>query len=180
MIYCQVSAKQIAEDLTLIEECIKKYVKAMNNDNAEIKHQGMQDYNVLRSQALRDTLTIATDKLKAIINYNDVQNDYANATAKSNTQRDTEAAIANSNAFATDMINTLREVYVENLKYMAIDGIASIDPAAILNKDEYEESKTTKRKSGTVTETENSGTSVETEITPDVGDESSGGEMGSE
>ena len=172
MIYCQINAEDIAKDYSLIEECIKKYVKVLNNDNGGIKRDGMQDYNVLRTQALRDVLAIATDKLKATIDYNNVQNDFANAIARSNTQRDTEASLAHAHAFSTDMINNLRELYAENLKYMAIDGIANIDPAAILNKEEYEESKTTVRKSAE-TETENKSISATSNATDDSKDGSS-------
>ncbi len=157
MIYCKVNAEDLAADLTKIEECIKKYIKAINNDNSAVKTQGLHDYDVMRYQALNDTLTNATDKLKSIRNFEDTTNDYAGATNDSNTQRDTEAAIANSQAFATNVINNLRELYAEKLKLQALEGIRNVDPSAILTEEEYQESKTSVTGS---TKTETGSTSV--------------------
>ncbi len=171
MMYCKVNAEDIAKDLSKIEECIKKYVKAMNNDNSAIREQGLKDYDEMRYQALNDTLTVATDKLKSVINYNETQNAYSTATAKSNTQRDTEGALTNAHAFATDIINNLRELYAENLKYMAIDAIRDIDPSAILSDVEYATSKTAVKGSAS-TETDSGVISNETSITPEATDAS--------
>ena len=165
MIYCKVNAEDLAADLTKIEPCIKKYIKAINNDNSAVKTQGLHDYDVMRYQALNDTLTKATDKLKSIHNFEDTTNDYAGATNDSNTQRDTEAAIANSQAFATNVINNLRELYAEKLKLQALEGIRNVDPSAILTEDEYQESKTSVTGSAT-TESDNKSISSDTTVTP--------------
>ncbi len=166
MIYCKVNAEDIAADLTKIEECIKKYIKAINNDNSAVKAQGLHEYDVMRYQALNDTLTSATNKLKSIIDFENTANSYASATNDSNTQRDTEAAIANSQVFSTNVINHLRDLYAENLKLLALEGIRNIDPSAILTEEEYQESKTAVKSSAT-TESDNKSISSETTITPD-------------
>jgi hypothetical protein len=103
--------------------------------------------------------------LKSIHNFEDTTNDYAGATNDSNTQRDTEAAIANSQAFATNVINNLRELYAEKLKLQALEGIRNVDPSAILTEDEYQESKTSVTGSAT-TESDNKSISSDTTVTP--------------
>lgn len=165
MIYCKTNADDIAADLTKIEPCIKKYIKAINNDNSAVKTQGLHDYDVMRYQALNDTLTSATDKLKSVIDFEKTANDYASATNDSNTQRDTEAAITNSQAFSTSVVNNLRSLYAEKLKLQALEGIRNIDPSAILTEDEYQESKTSVTDSAT-TESDNKSISSETTVTP--------------
>lgn len=165
MIYCKVNAEDLAADLTKIEPCIKKYVKSINNDNSAVKTQGLHDYDVMRYQALNDTLTNATNKLKSIIDFEKTANGYASATNDSNTQRDTEAAIANSQAFSTNVINNLRDLYAEKLKLQALEGIRNIDPSAILTEEEYQESKTSVTGSAT-TNTENSSFGSDTTINP--------------
>lgn len=165
VIHCKMNAEDIAADLSKLEECIKQYVKEMNNDNVAVRTQAIHDYDVMRYQALNDALTNAADKLKSIVDYNKAANQQANATNKSNTQKDTEAALANNQAFATDVINSLRELQAEYLKLQAIDAIRNIDPSAILTEQEYQESKTAV-KSGAETNTDSSSSSTDTNIKP--------------
>ena len=166
MIHCKVNAEDIAEDLSKIAECIKQYVKSINNDNATVKSQALHEYDVMRYQALIDSLTAASDKLKSTNNFEDTENQYASAVNDSGTQRDTEAGLANSQAFSTNMINHLRDIYAEYLKLMAIEGIRNINPSAILTEEEYAESKTAVKASAQ-TESEAGSVSTETTITPD-------------
>lgn len=151
MIYCKVNAEDIAEDLSLIDECIKKYVKEINNSNKSISEHGIKEYDKTVYQAYADALTNSTDKLKSIINYEETQNSYANAANMSTTQRDTEAALANTNSFSTDVINNLRSLYAQLLQMRAIEGIRNIDPAAILSEVEYVTSKTEVKESASTT-----------------------------
>lgn len=177
MIHCKVNAEDIAEDLSKIAECIKQYVKSINNDNATVKSQALHEYDVMRYQALIDSLTAASDKLKSTNNFEDTENQYASAVNDSSTQRDTEAGLANSQAFSTNMINHLRDIYSEYLKLMAIEGIRNINPSAILTEEEYAESKTAVKASAQ-TESEAGSVSTETTIQGEGGASGGGSENG--
>lgn len=136
MIYCKMNAEDIIKDLSKLEECIKKYVTAINNKNAAIKAEGIHDFNTLRYKTLVDVAATAITKLASVANYEETMNKYAEATADMKTNFDTETALINTQAFSTDVMNSIRELYADILKYQAIDGMVNIDPSAILDEDE--------------------------------------------
>lgn len=136
VMYCKFNAEDAVKDLNIITECIKKYAKAMNNSNVAYKAEAMHEYDVMRMQALNNTLTEATAMLSSIKNFEDAKKEYEKAGNKTQTESDTNGAITSSHSFSTKVINDIRKLYAEDLKYRAIDGIGNIDPAAILNEEE--------------------------------------------
>ncbi len=138
---CKMNAQDIAEDLSLLDECFKIIKRAENNANAAIKMQAIHDFDVINNQALTDSLANASLKLISSSNYEDAQNNYVNSTFMSGTQRETEVALGNTQGFQNDLLNNYRGILAEELKRRAIEGIMNIDPSAILNEDEYNESK---------------------------------------
>ena len=73
----------------------------------------------------------ATTKNASIANYQEVQNSVGKAISDTKTEHEDNVGIASSVSVSTDVINTMRDLLVERLKYEAISGIASIDPEVI-------------------------------------------------
>ncbi len=141
VMYCKFNAEDAVKDLNIITECIKKYAKAMNNSNVAYKAEAMHEYDVMRMQALNLTLSEATAMLSSIKNFDDVTKKYNQAGNKPSTEYDMSGVITASHSFSTKVINDIRKLYAEDLKYRAIDGIGNIDPTAILSEEEAEASK---------------------------------------
>lgn len=135
-IHCKVNAEDIVKDLSLMEKCIRQYVTEMNNSNAAAKEEAMKDYNNLRYAVINDNLAVAITKAASIAGYEEKMNEYAEATGDSDTKFDMEAALSNTQAFSTDVMNSVRELYVEMIKYEAINGLVDIDPEAIVEEEE--------------------------------------------
>ena len=172
MIYCQMNAEDIIKDLSKLEECLKKYVSAINNSNASAKSEAIHDFNALRYKTLVDVASTAITKLASVANFEEAMNKQGEATAEMKTEFDTEAALINTQAFSTEVMNSIRELYADILKYQAIDGMVNIDPDAIIDEDEEEEEDagTTKSASTGVNATQITAT---TQITPE---ETAGGD----
>lgn len=140
-LHCKVNAEDIVKDLSLMEKCIRQYLTEMNNENAAAKEEAMKDYNNLRFAVINDNLAVAITKAASIAGYEEKMNEYAEATSNADTKFDTETAVAFTQAFSTDVMNSVRELYVEMIKYEAINGLIDVDPSAIVEGEETEKQK---------------------------------------
>ncbi len=138
-LHCKVNAEDIVNDISLMEKCVRQYLTEMNNANAGAKQEAMKDYNNLRYATINDALSVAITKAASIAGYEEKMNEYAEATSNADTKFDTEAAVSNTQAFSTDVMNSIRELYVEMIKYEAINGLIDIDPSAIVEDEEQSE-----------------------------------------
>ncbi|MBR3502283.1 MAG: hypothetical protein IKO06_05185, partial [Alphaproteobacteria bacterium] len=133
-IACQINAEDIAKDINVLYNCVNKYITKMNAENAADQSEGAKEYTMLRYRTLLDGLAAAITKSQSVANYEETANKYADASSGTATKRDDEAAIVNTTSVLTDVINSMRELYAENLKYEAINGIAAIDPSVVLGE----------------------------------------------
>ena len=140
-LHCKVNAEDIVKDLSLMEKCIRQYLTEMNNENAAAKEEAMKDYNNLRYAVINDNLAVAITKAASIAGYEEKMNEYAEATSNADTKFDTETAVAYTQAFSTDVMNSIRELYVEMIKYEAVNGLIDVDPSAIVEGEETEKQK---------------------------------------
>ena len=141
--YCKFNAAAAVKDLNIITECIKKYANAMHNSNVASKAEALHDYDTMRAQALIRTLIEATAIVSNVPNYDKVQDKYKEAGHGGKTEFDAIQANTSSHAMSTKMINDVWKLYSEYLQYLAIDGIANIDPTALASDEKAEENKST-------------------------------------
>ena len=173
-IHCKVNAEDIVKDLSLLEKCLKQYVTEMNNSNASAKETAMKDYNNLRYATINDNLAVAITKSASVAGYEEKMNEYAEATSKADTKFDMEASLSNTQAFSTDVMNSIRELYAEMLKYEAINGLIDVDPDAIVDEGEK---KSEKGKYLAKVETKTNGQTVEVKAGITDKDAKDGGEL---
>lgn len=143
VVYCKFNAADAVKDLNIITECIKKYVNAMNNTNVAAKAEALHEYDTMRVQALLRTLMESSAIVSNVPNYEKVMEEYKKSAGESKTEYDAIQANTSALAFTNKLINSVRKIYSEYLQYLAIDGIASIDPTAVASEEEVEEAKTT-------------------------------------
>ena len=126
--------KEIAEHPDKLEECIVQYLKEMNSKEKNAQAQAIKDYNMLRFATLLDVQTTAIAQTGNVNNYEETMNKYGQATMEADTKFDMEGALTNTQAFSTDVMNGIRTLYAEFLKYAAIDGFATIDKSAFIDE----------------------------------------------
>lgn len=147
--HCRIKGEDVAKDVSLYVNCIKKYVADMNNENATAKAEAEKEFEILRYKTLLDAASNAMTKSQSILNYEETMNKYNSADQEAQTEFDDNHALIATMSFMIDVMNSFRELQVEQLKYLAINGIVDIDPAIVMaNEEEEDESSDDKSSSG--------------------------------
>ncbi len=127
-IHCKMNGEDVAKDLNKLEKCLRQYIMEMNAENAITAQDGKKDYNNLTYSALNDLLSASMTKAASINGFEKKMTEYTNANSSTDTKFDTETALTNTIAFSTDVKNSLRDLYIENLKYNVVQSIGVITP----------------------------------------------------
>lgn len=130
-IFCEVSGEDFLKDASKRNACINKIALKINNKDSTIRNEGITEYGYIKYAELKTMMGQATTKNASIANYQEVQNSVGKAISDTKTEHEDNVGIASSVSVSTDVINTMRDLLVERLKYEAISGIASIDPEVI-------------------------------------------------
>ena len=130
-IYCKTNAEQFLADTSLIDKCLNKYLAAMNSSNATLRSDGVKDYNALLLRLALDAYATALTKTASVANYEDVQNEMADKSRKSQNEREDGASISNTTSVTTDVINSLRELYASSIFLEAVQGMEAVDPSVL-------------------------------------------------
>ena len=147
--HCRIKGEDVAKDVSLYVNCIKKYVADMNNENATAKAEAEKEFEILRYKTLLDAASNAMTKSQSILNYEETMNKYNSADQEAQTEFDDNHALIATMSFMIDVMNSFRELQVEQLKYLAINGIVDIDPAIVMaNEEEEDKSSNDKSSSG--------------------------------
>lgn len=137
--HCRIKGEDVAKDVSLYVDCIKKYVADMNNENATAKAEAEKEFEILRYKTLLDAASNAMTKSQSILNYEETMNKYNSADQEAQTEFDDNHALIATMSFMIDVMNSFRELQVEQLKYLAINGIVDIDPAIVMADEEEKE-----------------------------------------
>lgn len=172
--HCEMNAEDVVKDMSRLEGCIRRYITEMNNDNALDASDGKKIFNVLRFNVLSDAMKKGIAKAAAVNGYEDAMNNYAEASANAETKFDSEANISNTLAFATDVQNSIRDLYVESLRIEAVNGFEEVDPSAFADEEKSEKAKTVEEKEG---KSVSNLTTVETTVQVGEEDAVDGGEL---
>ena len=133
---CQMSAEDMLKDKSKIGEyvnkCIKKLVLKRRNSNADTAREGLADLNEIKADQLKDMISLATAKGAAVADYFAKKaEETAKTNAKAKTVNDVDGSAVNTVAQSTIDINTLGDLYVEQLKYLAISNIENIEKSVV-------------------------------------------------
>ena len=145
--HCKIMGEDVANDPELFIDCIKQYVSEMNNPNASAKAEAEKEYQLLRYKILVDAGSNAMTKSQVVENQVNANNDSVEAYSEGKTVSDDNKALIAALTQINKMLNDIRELQVESLKYDVISGIANIDPSIIMEEEEGKKKEKEKQKS---------------------------------
>ena len=134
--HCKIKGEDVAKNVNLYINCIRQYVAEMNNPNAQEKARAEEDFNVLRYKTLIDAASAAMVQSASASNYPEAMAKHQKAFMDAQTEFDDTHGMIAAISFVTDVLNSFRELQAEQLKYLAISGIAEIDPAVVMAEEE--------------------------------------------
>ena len=118
----------MAEDITLIEDCMIKYIVGKEQKDAADREVARKDYDALRLAMLDMLLSQAMTKEKNEEELKKkLEEEYQNVADNSDDQQKDMVTISETGAFLTDVINALRDVYADKMKYEGVLGLEGID-----------------------------------------------------
>ena len=147
--HCRIKGEEVAQNPDLFIDCIKQYVSEMNNPDASAKAEAEREYEMLKYKVLTDAGSTAMTKSVAVNNNNKAMDETTQAQSNLPTESDDNKGIMASLMFVTNMMNDIRELMVEQLKYDVISGIGDIDPAIVMTQETDKSKKEEKSTSGT-------------------------------
>lgn len=121
-IFCKVNGEDIITDNAKLHNCVNKIIKKLKNENADVAQEGLSDYEKIKYEELKILLSQAIAKGASAANYEEVQDQMGSSVSQGVTEHEDNVGIAMTTSVTTDVINSMREVYAERLKSMAIDG----------------------------------------------------------
>lgn len=130
-IFCKTNAIDMVKDTGKLYDCINKMVKKIKNKDSLVRQDGLKDWDEIRAEELRAMMAQAVAKGATIANYEEIQNSTGKAVSQTKTEHEDNVAIANTISISTDVMNTMRDLYAERLKYEAISGIKDIELSAL-------------------------------------------------
>lgn len=131
---CQTSAEDMVKDPDKLYNCINRLALKRRSSDAETAREGLEELNTIKTEQLQKMLGLAVAKGAAVADYyakTSEQVSEANKDAK--TVNDVDGAAVNTNAVLTSVVNSFRDLYVEQLKYLAISNIENIDKSVLLD-----------------------------------------------
>ena len=147
-IHCKMNAEDVVKDISKLDTCIRQYINEMNNEDSGVAQEGRKDFNTMRLSVINDMLSTSITKSASIKGYEETLNKYAEANTNTDTEFDTETALSNTIAFSTDIKNSLRELFIEVLKYEVISGMGVMTPDFFEDTEEEAAAKEDKNTKG--------------------------------
>ena len=124
-----------ASGATAIKACLEQMILKMNNQDPQTREDGVKEWQAVVQEQLDLTMGEAIAKGAVISNYEKDADTMIYAAKKTKTDHEDTIATASVEAKLTDVINNLRTLYAEEMKYMAISTLSSA-PAEFIMKEE--------------------------------------------
>ena len=125
---CQKSAEEIVKNPQELRNCIERLALKRRNSNAEISREGLKDLQEIKFDQLQHMMAFATQKGAIVADYYaKTAEETADANSKAKTTSDVDSSAINTNAVLTSVVNSMRDLYAEQLKYLAISNIENVE-----------------------------------------------------
>ena len=130
---CKISADDVVSDVQKLKDCVSKLALKRRSSDAEISREGLKDLNQIKADELKEMVALSAAKSAAVTGYFALTGKEANdLSTKSATVNDVDASAINTTKVLTSVVNSLRDLYVEQLKSVAISSIENIERDAVL------------------------------------------------
>ena len=132
---CKMNAEDAVKDNNKLYKCVNQLIIKATHKNAATRDDGVKDLESIRVEELKIMLALAVSKGASIADFEDPENGIIKRLSDANdneqTEHDDNAAIVNTNATLMALINSMRDLYAENLKYVALSNISTISKDVI-------------------------------------------------
>jgi hypothetical protein len=148
---CQKQAEEMVQNPSSLVDCINTLAIKRRSTDAEVSREGLKELSEVKAEQIIKTMTFATIKGAEIAGYYDEGSKEVKETNEgAKTNNDSDAAAINTSVVLTSVVNSMRDLYVEQLKYLAISNIEEIkketlDDIAELEKTKDDETKDDKK-----------------------------------
>lgn len=139
---CQITGNEVVENPLKLKECIDSLIIKRRSSDTEVAREGIKDLNLIKADQIAEMLSLSAIRGAEIADYyteTSQKTDEINADAK--TVNDVDGASVNTNQLLATVINSFRDIYVEQLKYLAISNIEDIDRNVLDNMGVSENNK---------------------------------------
>lgn len=129
---CKASAEDMINDPTKLTSCVSSLAMKRRNSDAETSRDGLRELKEIETEQLLNTIGMATAKAASVADYYaETSKEVSETNANAKTVNDTDSAAIQTSAVLTSVVNSMRDLYVEQLKYLAISNIENIDKATL-------------------------------------------------
>ena len=130
---CKISADDVVQDVQKLKDCINKLALKRRSSDAELSREGLKDLNQIKADELQEMIALSAAKGAAVTGYFAITSKEANeVNTEADTVSDVDASAINSTKVLTSVVNSLRDLYVEQLKNLAIADIENIERDALM------------------------------------------------
>ena len=130
-ILCKTSGEDMVKDPSKISACIEMLAKKRHSSDAEKSREGLDDLNKIKVDQLKDVIAVSAAKGASVAEFGEKSEETAEINASAKTVNDVDSAAVNTIAQSAIDINNLSDLYLEQLKYLAISNIENIDKSVV-------------------------------------------------
>lgn len=125
---CKKSAEDMVKNPQELRNCVIHLALKRRDSDAEKAREGLKDLHDIKLDQLLEMISLATAKNVAVSDYySETAKEIGETNANAKTVNDVDGAAVNTSAQLTSVVNSLRDLYVEQLKYLAISNIENIE-----------------------------------------------------
>jgi len=130
---CKISADDVVKDVQKLKDCVNKLALKRRSADADLSREGLAELNQVKADELKEMIALSAAKGAAVTGYFAITGGEANnVTEKSSSVNDVDASGINTTKVLTSVVNSLRDLYVEQLKSVAISNIENIEKDVLL------------------------------------------------
>ena len=125
---CKASAEDMINDPTKLTGCVSGLAVKRRSSDAETSREGLKELKEIETEQLLNTIGMATAKAASVADYYaETSKEVSETNANAKTVNDTDSAAIQTSAVLTSVVNGMRDLYVEQLKYLAISNIENLE-----------------------------------------------------
>ena len=124
-----------------LKKCLDKIITQIHHKEAITRAEGVKEFQIILQEQRAQMMTEAVSKSATMSTYSKEKQQTIAAAGEGQTNVEDSTALANVDNNLTDVINSTRALLAEEMKYIALEGLNSVDPAVLMTEEEYYQTK---------------------------------------
>lgn len=121
-----------------LKKCLDKIITQIHHKEAITRAEGVKEFQIILQEQRAQMMTEAVSKSATMSTYSKEKQQTIAAAGEGQTNVEDSTALANVDNNLTDVINSTRALLAEEMKYIALEGLNSVDPAVLMTEEEKE------------------------------------------